>query len=94
MAETNIIYKYRAPGASPDDDDTITAERVDLHPAELVATYHAVGESVTLQADDSTEYGEDPREYVVLQRNPVLTQSGDAGFSLSFLAIIVTDPDA
>jgi len=45
-----------------------------------------------LQGDDPEEYGEDPKEYVVLNRIPLLTQIGESGYVLSMLLVVVTDP--
>jgi hypothetical protein len=92
--DTNIIYKYRAFGASPVDDATITTVPVNLNPNEMLNLPHPIGEIVTLQADDPEEYGEAPKEYVVLHRFPILTQSSEKGFSKWALLIIVTDSDA
>ncbi len=34
--ETNVIYKYRAPGSLPENDRTITTETMNLDPNELL----------------------------------------------------------
>ena len=93
--ETNIIYKYRAPGASPGDDVTITAVSMELDPRFAEEGIpHPVGETVTLQADDPDEFGEGPRDYEVLQRWPMMAQFGDTNMMMSLLFVIVTDPNA
>jgi hypothetical protein len=46
LVETNIIYKYRAFGAYPDHDRTITTAPVDLDLTDLLTT-HAIGETIT-----------------------------------------------
>ena len=46
-----------------------------------------------MQADDPEEYGENPKEYVVLTRVPLLTQIGESGYLISMLFVIVTDPE-
>ncbi len=89
--ETNIIYKYRAPGAHPHDDTTITTSTTDVEPNEMMRNPHPVGEVISLRADDPNEYGEQPKEYVVLDRFPLLTQMGDSGYRMSALTVIVTD---
>jgi hypothetical protein len=50
LVETNIIYKYRAFGAYPDHDRTITTAPVDLDLTDLLPT-HAIGETVTVETD-------------------------------------------
>ncbi len=92
--ETNIIYKYRAPGAPPSDDRTITTRTMDVNPNELLRAPHAVGETVTLAADDPEFLGGEPKEYIVLYRWPFLTQFVEPGGALSMLFVIVTDLDA
>ena len=92
--QTNVIYKYRTPGTSPSNDTTITTKALDLTPNEVLIATHPVGELVTLQGDDPEEYGEDPKEYVVLNRIPLLTQIGESGYVLSMLLVVVTDPGA
>jgi hypothetical protein len=44
--ETNTIYKYRAFGASPDHDRTITTATADLDLTDLRTT-HAISETIT-----------------------------------------------
>jgi hypothetical protein len=92
--ETNIIYKYRVPRAAPGNETTITTAALDLNPNEVLTSYHMVGEPITLQADVPKDYGEDPKEYVVLQRAPLLTQWSEHGLTLAALLVIVTDPDS
>ncbi len=41
---------------------------------------------------DPDEYGEKTKEYVVLERSPLLGQIEDSGYSMSALLVIVTDP--
>jgi hypothetical protein len=40
---------------------------------------------------DPDEYGEKPKEYMVLERSPLLAQIEDSGYSVSALLVIVTD---
>lgn len=94
LVETNIIYKYRAFGASPDHDRTITTATVDLDLTDLRTT-HAIGETVTLEADNPEKFGEEQTEYTVLHRWSLLSQSDEEiDATLSALVIIVGDPDA
>ena len=93
-----VVYKYLAPGASLANDIPITTatkvvnlgEAWDLHPE---------GEIITLEADDPVEYGEGPKEYKVRYRfGPVTVafesgESGEPGYTLPTLLIVVTDPD-
>ena len=91
--ETNIIYKYRAFGASPDHDRTITTATVDLDLTDLLTT-HAIGETVTLEADNSEKFGEGPTEYTILHRWPLLRQFDEEIDATLSLLVIVVGPDA
>ena len=90
--ETNIIYKYLAPGMPLGHESTITTATLDLNPNEVLSTVHPVGETVALQADDPEEHGEASKEYVVLNRYPFLTQLGDPAYTALILFVIITDP--
>ena len=92
--ETFVIYKYRAPGAPQNNDQTITSETKDLGQNELRADPHVVGETVTLVADDPDEFGEGPREYKVLSRWSVAGHFVRTGVPAPTLTVTVTDPDA
>jgi hypothetical protein len=91
--DTNIVYKHLAPGASSTNAITITTATRRIDSSE-VQTIYSVGEIVTLQADDPEEFGDEPKEYKVQYRFPILTQFGEFGFSLSVLLVVVTDPNA
>ncbi len=95
--ETNIIYKYRAPDALPGDETTITARALDLDLNEVLTGVHLPGETITLEAYDTKQYGEASREYVVLDRHPLITQWGSSGagssIGASILLVVVTDAD-
>ena len=92
--ETNIIYKYRPPNSPPGNETTITAKALDLDPNEVLLTLHPLGETIALEADDPEKYGEGSREYVVLDRRPLITQWVGSGSATSILIVIVTDADA
>ncbi len=91
--EIDVIYKYRAPEASLGDLTTLATATLEADPNEVLSVPHPVGETVTLQRDDHEEHGEDPKEYVVVGRSPILTQIGEAGYTLSILFVVVTDSD-
>ena len=44
-----------------------------------------------MRADDPDEYGEQPKEYKVVQRAPLLAPSRDSGYAMAELTVIVTD---
>ena len=89
--ETNIIYKYRAPHAPPGNETTLTAKALDLDSTEVLITVHQPGETISLEVDDPVEYGRDTREYVVLDRYPLITQWVGSGAPLAILLVVVTD---
>ena len=91
--ETNIIYKYRAPHAPPGNETTLTAKALDLDSTEALITVHQPGETISLEVDDPVEYGRDTREYVVLDRYPLITQWVGSGAPLAILLVVVTDAD-
>lgn len=91
--EIDVIYKYRSPEASHKDISTIAIATLELDPSEVLSVPHPVGEIVTLQRDDHEEHDEAPKEYVVVERSPILTQIGESGYTLSMLFVVVTDPD-
>ncbi len=90
MVEIDVIYKYRAPEAPFRDVTTIATATLEADPNEMLSLPHPVGETVSLRRDDE-EHGEDPKEYVVVDRSPILTQIGEAGYTLSMLFVVVTD---
>ena len=91
--ETNIIYKYRAPHAPPGNETTITTKTLDLDSNEVLITVNPPGETISLEVDDPVEYGRDTREYVVLDRYPLITQWVGSGAPLAVLVVVVTDAD-
>ncbi len=88
--DTVITYQYLTPGAPSPNNTTITTTTRRVGPDEA-PTLHLVGDVITLVADDPEVYGDQPREYEVRYRFPILVQFGDPGFSLSALLVIVTD---
>jgi hypothetical protein len=92
--ETNIIYKYRDLDAPPGSETTITTKVLDLDPKEVLTSFHLNGQTITLEADDPDEHGDGSREYVILERHPLITQWGGSGAAASILFVVVTDADA
>ncbi len=88
--EIDVIYKYRVPEASLRDVTTIATSTLEADPNEILSVPHPVGETVALLRRDE-EHGEDLKEYVVVDRSPILTQIGEAGYTLSMLFVVVTD---
>jgi hypothetical protein len=89
--ETNIIYKYRDPHAPSGNESTLTTKIEDLNPYQVMTEFHPIGETVILEADNSQEYSEGLKECVVVDRHPLLTQWGAAGYTASILIVVVTD---
>ena len=95
--ETNIIYKYRAPGASWDELTTITYKTMDLTSDEVSnpTVPHGVGEIILLQPwYPFQDHAEEPQDYRVLERLPWMRDVAEHGISLIALVFVVTDPDA
>ncbi len=89
--ELDIIYKCCAPEEHPLDATTIKTATMDEEADEIRTNLHPVGEVIPLRADDPDEYGEQPKEYRVVQRAPLLAPSRDSGYSMAELTVIVTD---
>jgi hypothetical protein len=94
--ETNIIYKYRAPGASWAELTTISYDTMDLTSEELSnpTVPYGAGETISLRRWRSFEdHEEEPQDYRVVDRFPLIRQAAEYGPSLLALVFVVTDPD-
>lgn len=90
--ELYINYKYRAPGAHLHEVTTITTTTMDVEDSEIWTNPHPVGDVIPLRADEPEKYGEQPKEYRVVQRIPMIAPTRDSGYSMAALTVIVTDP--
>jgi predicted secreted protein len=93
--EINVIYKYRGPEAPSKDATTIAYDTLEVENLNnILKTPLPGGEIVELHREDLEEQDEDPKEYMVVERYPVLVQVGSAScYTLSALTVIVTEPD-
>jgi hypothetical protein len=90
--EIDIIYKYHAPEERLQDATTIATATTGVEDNEIWTNLYPVGEVFSLPADDPKEYGEKPKEYVVVKRGTVQAPIGDSGYSMTALIVFVTDP--
>jgi len=94
LVELDIIYKYHAPDERPLDATTIATDTMDVEDSELwtnLHNLHPVGHVISLRTDDPDEYGEQPKEYVVVARCPLQAPIGDSGLLMAALTVVVTD---
>ena len=89
--ELDIIYKCCAPEEHPLDATTIKTATMEVEDNQIWTNLHPVGQVISLRADDPNKFGEQPKEYRVVQRAPLLAPSRDSGYSMAELTVIVTD---
>jgi len=96
--ETNIIYKYRAAGASWGELTTVSYDTMDLTSEELSnpTVPHGAGKTISLRPWRSfQDHAEEPQDYRVVDRFPLIRQVAEQEApSLIALVFVVTDPDA
>ena len=90
--EIDIIYKYHAPEERLLDATTIATATTGVEDNEIWTNLHPVGEVISFRADDPEEYGEKPKEYVVVERGTLQASIGYSGYSMAALIVFVTDP--
>jgi hypothetical protein len=85
--KTHVVYKYRAPGSDPDQDDEMKTEAMPYKPEMALALIHAEGQTFSLWSDYPDKYGDQPKDYKVVERyiEPGIKNK---------LNVIVTDPDS
>ncbi len=90
--KTYVIYRYHASGSFEAED--IKIESWSHRPQEVLNLIPSQGDTLTLQSDYPEEYGEEPKEYKVLECHYGSTQWGDDLWTVTnIVLIIVTDPD-
>jgi hypothetical protein len=90
--KTYVIYRYQAPGSFEAED--IKTETWSRSPREVLSVIPSQGDTLTLQSDYPEEYGEEPKEYKVLECHYGSTQWGhDMRSVTNIVVIIVTDLD-
>jgi hypothetical protein len=92
LVELDIIYKYFAPEDSPRDAIPIKTATMEVEDNEIWTNPHPVGEVISLRADAPDEHREQPKEYRVVERAPVMAPTRDSGYSMTALTVVVTDP--
>ena len=90
--ELDIIYKYFAPEERPLDATTIKTATMEVEDNQIWTNLHPVGQVISLRADDPDKFGEQPKEYRVVERAPLLAAIGDPGYAMAALTVIITDP--
>jgi hypothetical protein len=85
--KTHVVIKYRAPGSDPDQDDEIRTEAIPYEPETALSLIHAEGQTFSLLSDYPDKYGDQPKEYKVVERyiEPGIKNR---------LNVIVSDPDS
>jgi hypothetical protein len=83
--KTHIVYKYRAPGSGPDQDDEITTETMPFEPERVFKRLQSEGQAISLWCDYQGKYGSQPKNYKVVER---YIEPG----TINKLNVIVTDP--
>ena len=85
--KTHVVIKYRAPGSDPDQDDEIRTEAIPYEPETALSLIHAEGQTFSLLSDYPDKYGDQPKEYKVVERyiEPGIKNQ---------LNVIVSDPDS
>lgn len=85
--KTHVVYKYRAPGSDPHQDDEIKTEAMPYEPEMALSLIHAEGQTFSLWSDYPDKYGDQPKDYKVVQHyiEPGIKNK---------LNVIVTDPDS
>jgi hypothetical protein len=85
--KTHVVIKYRAPGSDPDHDDEIRTETIPYEPEMALSLIHAEGQTFSLLSDYPDKYGDQPKEYKVVERyiEPGIKNR---------LNVIVSDPDS
>ncbi len=92
--ELDIIYKYHAPEERPLGATTIATATMEVEDSEIwtnLHNLHPVGHVISLPTDEPDEYGEQPKEYVVVARFPLQAPIGDSGLLMAALTVVVTD---
>jgi hypothetical protein len=84
---THIVYKYRAPGSGPDQDDEIKTETMPFEPERVFKRLQTEGQALALWCDYQDKYGSQPKNYKVVER---YIEPG----TINKLNVIVTDPDS
>jgi hypothetical protein len=85
--KTHIVYKYRAPGSGPDQDDEIKTETMPFEPERVFKQLQVEGQALSLWSDYQDKYGAQPKNYKVVER---YIEPG----TINKLNVIVTDPDS
>jgi hypothetical protein len=87
LMKTHVVIKYRAPGSGPDQDDEIKTEAMPYEPEMAFSLIHAEGQTFSLWSDYPDKYGDQPKDYIVVERyiEPGIKNK---------LNVIVTDPDS
>ena len=89
---TFVLYKYRAPGSSK-DDEIKTEKWPSRTPQEVLRRIGSVGDTVPLRSDYPEEYGEDPKDYEIIYSQDGAIQFQDALRTVAgIVLVIVTDP--
>jgi hypothetical protein len=85
--KTHVVYKYRLPGSDPDQDDEMRTEAMPYEPEMTLTLIHAEGQTFSLWSDYPDKYGDQPKDYKVVERyiEPGIKNK---------LNVIVTDPDS
>lgn len=97
--EIDVVYKYRAPGETMEDEITLEHKIMDLTGEELndPTQPHGVGERVPLASPprSSPEEVDQTQVYKVIERNLILRRWGgsDKAFEIQELQFVVTDTD-
>ncbi len=90
--KTYVIYRYQAPRSFGAED--MKTETWCRRPQEVLNIIPSQGDTLTLQSDYPEEYGEEPKEYKVLECHYGSTQWGhDLRTVTNIVIIIVTDSD-
>jgi hypothetical protein len=84
--KTHVVYKYRAPGSDPDQDEEIKTEAMPGKPEIVLKQLQAEGQALSLWYDHPEKHGSQ-QNYKVLERYI-------APGTKNVLNIIVTDPDS
>ena len=82
---TDVVYKYRAPGSNPDQDDKIKTQVISYEPSMVLKLIQAEGQTLSLWSDYREKYGGQPKDYKVVER---YIEPG----TTNILNVIVTDP--
>ena len=91
---TYVHYRYRAPGAS--EEDEIKVETYPgKSPSEVLSLIRDVDDLILLKPEYPEQHGEGPKEYKVVALQPVSTQTGDDPQTVTNrVFVVLTDSDA